>query len=161
LSYIRTPGVGKDQNFVWLTKAFLFDSLFPSFEPFLNFFYSGYLAGNLDHSIDHQSRGDHDPVAADLFNILNLHHFSFDFQISDCLFGPLRELVAFGSTHSQDFDFLHRVSLPLKIFKTPPSEGKRSSLRHLWVSEKSSLSLELWNLSERPEKPVIFAHPAF
>jgi hypothetical protein len=70
------------------------------FDPFLNFFDFGYFAGDLDHSIHHQSRGNHNPVAADFFDILNFHHLGLDPAFFYCLLGSLRELIALGSTHS-------------------------------------------------------------
>jgi hypothetical protein len=81
------------------------------FNPFLNFFDFGYFAGDLDHSIHHQSRRHHHPVVADGFDILNFNDFRFNAEFFYRLFGSILELIAFRSTHSQNFDLFHRLLL--------------------------------------------------
>jgi hypothetical protein len=81
------------------------------FDPFLDFFYLGYLAGDLDHSIDHQGRSDHHAIVADGFDVLYFYDFRLDAQFLNCFLRSLRELIAFRSAHSQDLNFLHVLLL--------------------------------------------------
>jgi hypothetical protein len=70
------------------------------FDPFLNFFDFRYFASDLDHSIYHQGRSNHNPVAADLFDILDLNDFRLNAQFFYRFLSSLLELIALGSTHS-------------------------------------------------------------
>jgi hypothetical protein len=74
---------------------------------FFNLFHGGKLPGHFHGSIHRQSRGDHHPVAADLFDVFYFYDLGLDAEFFDRLPGSILELVAFGSTHSQDFDFFH------------------------------------------------------
>jgi hypothetical protein len=107
LSHVGTSGAGKDQDFIWFTKTFLLH--FPSslLDPFLDFFHFGDLPRDLDDSIHNQGGSDHDTIAADLFDVLNFNHFRVRTGFFDRFFGSLRELIALGSTHSQNFDLFH------------------------------------------------------
>jgi hypothetical protein len=79
-------------------------------DHFLDLFHGRELPGHFHGSLHHQGRGDHHPVAADGFDIFHFYHFRFNAEFFDRLLGSILELVALGSTHSQDFDFFH---LPL------------------------------------------------
>ena len=83
----------------------------PLFEPAFDLFDFGNFPGNFDNSINHQSRGKHNPIITDSFDILHLYDFGFNAEFFDRLLGSILELVALGSTHSQNFDLFHRFLL--------------------------------------------------
>jgi hypothetical protein len=74
-------------------------------------FWFGDFSCDLNHSIHHQGRGDHHPVAADLFDVLHLYDLGLDTEFFDRLPGSILELVALGSTHPQNFDLFHFLLL--------------------------------------------------
>jgi hypothetical protein len=82
-------------------------------DHFLDLFHGRKLSGHFHGSIHHQGRGHHHPVAADSFDILDLYDFRFNAEFFDRLFGSILELVALGSTHSQDFDLFHVLLLSI------------------------------------------------
>ena len=82
-------------------------------DHFLDLFYGGKLPGHFHGSIHHQSRGDHHPVVADSFDVLHLYDFGFNAEFFDRKLGSILELVALGSTHSQDFDLFHVLLLSI------------------------------------------------
>jgi hypothetical protein len=77
------------------------------FDPFLDFFYLGYLAGDLDHSVYYQGRGNHHAIVADGFDILYLYHFRLDAQFLNRFLRSLLEPIALCSTHSEDLNLFH------------------------------------------------------
>jgi hypothetical protein len=76
-------------------------------DHFLDLFHGEKLSGHFHGSIHHQGRSHHHPVAADGFDILDLNDLRFNAEFFDRLLGSILELIALGSTHSQDFDFFH------------------------------------------------------
>jgi hypothetical protein len=87
-------------------------------DHFLDLFQGGKLSGHFHGPVHHQSRSHHHPVAADSFDILDLYDFRFNAEFFDRLFGSILELVALGSTHSQDFDLFHVLLLSIdRVYK--------------------------------------------
>ena len=80
-------------------------------DHFFDLFHGEKLPGHFHGSIHHQGRDHQDSRTGDRFDILDLDHFRFKIQFLHRFFGPLRELVAFASTHSQHFDLLHLLLL--------------------------------------------------
>ena len=80
----------------------------PLFEPVFDLFDFGNFPGNFDNSINHQSRGKHNPIIADGFDILHLNDFRFHSRFSGRFLGSLRELIALCSTHSEDLNLFHK-----------------------------------------------------
>ena len=96
---------------------------------FLNLFHPEQLSGGLYLSIYPQGRSHEDSGAGDCFNILDFDHFSIQAQLFDRFLDSLRELVALGSTHPQDFDLFHRLLLVLfyEIEKSPVDKPRGST----------------------------------
>jgi hypothetical protein len=112
LSYVGAAGAGKNQNLVWLARAFFFHGFILSLlNHFLDLFHRRKLPGHFYGPIHRQGRGDHHPIAADLFDVFYLYDFGFDTEFFDRLLGSILELVALRSTHSQHFNFFHRLLL--------------------------------------------------
>jgi len=86
----------------------------PLSEPVFDPFHGGNLPGHFHGSIHHQGRGDHHSIAADLFDVLYLYDLGLDAEFFDRLPSSILELVALGSTHSQDFDPFH-LYLPFLV----------------------------------------------
>ena len=63
------------------------------------------------YSIDNQGRGYEDSVVCNGLNVLYLDDFGFDTQLLDRLLGPLRELIAPGSTHTKNFNLFRHPFL--------------------------------------------------
>jgi hypothetical protein len=73
LPHIRAAGAGKDKYLIGFAKALFFHGLLLlSLDHFFDLFHGGELPGHFHDSIHHQGRGDHYPVAADLFDVFYL-----------------------------------------------------------------------------------------
>ena len=77
------------------------------FYPPLNLFNFWNFSRYLHHSVNDQSRGYKHPIIGDGFNVFHLGDLGFNTQLLDCFFSSLLELIAFGSTHSENFDLFH------------------------------------------------------
>ena len=77
------------------------------FDPFLDLFNFWNFSRYLHHSVNNQSRSYKHPIIGDGFNVFHLGDLGFNTQLLDCFFSSLLELIAFGSTHSENFDLLH------------------------------------------------------
>jgi hypothetical protein len=55
--------------------------------------------------------GSLDAIIGDRFNVLYFNYLSINSQLFDRLFSSLHELVAFGSTHAENFDLFHIILL--------------------------------------------------
>ena len=84
-------------------------------DHFFNLFHGGKLPGHFYGAIHHQGRGHHHSVAADCFDILDLYDFRLDTQLFYGFLSSLLELIAFRSTHSQDFDLFHVLPLSIDV----------------------------------------------
>jgi hypothetical protein len=56
-------------------------------------------------------------MIGDRLNVLDLDQFSLDSQFFDSIFCSLRELIAFCSTHSENFNFLHSFPSPFTVIE--------------------------------------------
>jgi len=113
LPHIRAAGAGEEQYFIRFAEAFFFHGFLSSLDHFLDLFHGGKLSGHLHGSIHHQGRRHHHTVVADGFDILDLNDFCFNADFLDRLPGSILELVALGSTHSQDFNLFHFLLLSI------------------------------------------------
>jgi hypothetical protein len=77
------------------------------FDPFFDLFYFWDFPRHLYHPIDNQSGCNQHTVIRDRFDVLDLDHLSLNTQFFNCLLGSLRKLIAFGSTHAENFNLFH------------------------------------------------------
>jgi hypothetical protein len=115
-------------------------------DHFFDLFQGRKLSSHFHGSLHYQGRGDHHSVVADLFDVLYLYDLGFNAEFFDRLLGSILELVALGSTHPQDFDFLHANLLSkdsvYEIYPFP--QGRFMSETRLYENRPHNLSSISW-----------------
>ena len=90
-------------------------SISPLFNPIPDLFHIWNLPCDLHLPIHHQGWGHHHAIIGDGLDVLDLDYLGLDPQFFDRLPRSILELVAFRSTHPQNFNLFHQTLPPFLI----------------------------------------------